>query len=81
MTKKDWSKYLLEHLMQLVFGWPILIFVLTAIILDAAKIITVEKVGYAFFGGTIAQFMNYFFRVSPPSITSNEKENEPKKDN
>ena len=55
-----------KYSMQLIFGLPILLFSLLMIYLDSAKIISVEKFGYAFFGGIISHFLYYFFRKSPP---------------
>ena len=55
-----------KYRMQLIFGLPILIFALVMIALDSAKIVSVEKFGYAFFGGIITWFMTYFFRKKVP---------------
>lgn len=58
MTDKEKIKYLL----QVTFGYPILFFALMMIYMDSAGYINVEKFGYAFFGGIVIYFMNYFFR-------------------
>lgn len=55
--------------MQLIFGVPILAFALVCIILDSLAIMNVEKFGYAFFGGVIVHFLNYFFRKKPEALT------------
>lgn len=55
-----------RNMMQLIFGLPILAFAISSILLDAAGVITVEKMGYAFFGSIISLLLNYFFRKSPP---------------
>jgi len=58
-----------KHMMQLIFGLPILGFAIASIILDSMGIINVEKFGYAFFGGLITLFVNYFFRKNPPEVS------------
>ena len=58
MTSKEKIKYIL----QVLFGYQILSFAMIMIYLDCAGIINVEKFGYAFFGGIVIYFMNYFFR-------------------
>ena len=58
-----------KYRMQLIFGLPVLLWTLVMISLDTAGKIDVEPFGYAFFGGLIALFVNYFFRKSPPSDT------------
>jgi len=55
-----------KYRMQLIFGLPILLFTIACIMLDSAGYIAVDKFGYAFFGGVIAHFLQYFFRKSPP---------------
>ena len=55
-----------RYAMQLIFGLPILIFAISCIALDAANVLDVSEFGYAFFGGLILLFVNYFFRKSPP---------------
>jgi len=54
--------------MQLIFGLPVLIWALAMITADTAGLIDVEPFGYAFFGGLIILFVNYFFRKSPPPV-------------
>lgn len=56
-----------KYRMQLIFGLPILLWVMAMVTLDSARIIDVEKFGYAFFGSIILYFINYFFRKSPPN--------------
>lgn len=51
-----------KYAMQLIFGVPILVFVLVLVSLDAVGIADIGKFGYAFFGGVISHFMTYFFR-------------------
>lgn len=55
-----------KYRMQLLFGFPILIFALVMIALDSAGVVNVEKFGYAFFGGIITHFLTYFFRKKVP---------------
>ena len=55
-----------KYRMQLIFGLPVLIWTMAMITLDSAGFIDVNKFGYAFFGGPVALFINYFFRKSPP---------------
>ena len=55
-----------KYRMQLIFGLPILALAIVCILLDSAGIINIEKFGYAFFGGVIVHFLQYFFRKSPP---------------
>jgi ABC-type uncharacterized transport system permease subunit len=57
-----------RYRMQLIFGLPILLFAMTMIALDVAGVVNVANFGYAFFGGIIALFVNYFFRKSPPEV-------------
>jgi len=52
--------------MQLIFGLPVLLWTMGMITADTVGVIDVEPFGYAFFGGLIALFVNYFFRKSPP---------------
>ena len=61
----NWGKYG----MQLIFGLPVLLWTLTMVYLDTSGRIDVEKFGYAFFGGIIYHFIQYFFRKSPPEVT------------
>lgn len=56
-----------KYRMQLIFGLPVLLWVLAMITLDCLGKIDVEPFGYAFFGGIILYFVNYFFRKSPPN--------------
>lgn len=56
-----------KYRMQLIFGFPILIFTLTMIALDSAGVVNVEKFGYAFFGGIITTFLTYYFRKKVPN--------------
>ena len=55
-----------KYAMQLIFGIPILLFVMVLIYMDVEGYIDVEPFGYAFFGGIIYHFVQYFFRKSPP---------------
>lgn len=64
MTKKN--------LMQLIFGLPILGLSISCILLDSFGTIDVEKFGYAFFGGVIVKFLDYFFRKKPPDEKDND---------
>jgi hypothetical protein len=57
-----------KYAMQLIFGLPILYFSIACVVLDSLEIIDVNKFGYAFIGGLIGSFMQYYFRKSPPSI-------------
>lgn len=56
-----------KYRMQLIFGLPVLLWTMGMITIDALGIIDVEPFGYAFFGGLITLFVNYFFRKSPPA--------------
>jgi hypothetical protein len=56
------AKEKLQYLFQWLFGYPILAFAIAMIILDSAGYVNVEKFGYAFFGGVITYFLQYFFR-------------------
>ncbi len=55
-----------KYRMQMIFGLPILWFAIVMIALDSAGVVNVEKFGYAFFGGVISLFLNYFFRKKVP---------------
>jgi uncharacterized membrane protein len=48
--------------MQLIFGLPILLFALVLVSLDAFGMADIGKFGYAFFGGVISHFLQFFFR-------------------
>lgn len=52
---------------QLLYGYPILWFAITCILLDSARVIDVNKFGYAFFGGILMKFLDYFFRKAVPT--------------
>ncbi len=56
-----------KYRMQLIFGLPVLLWTMAMITLDTLGTIDVEPFGYAFFGGLIALFVNYFFRKNPPA--------------
>lgn len=56
------GKEKIQQIIQLIFGMPLLIFAAGMIYLDTAGYINVEKFGYAFFGGIVLHFLNYFFR-------------------
>jgi hypothetical protein len=58
----------IEHKIQMTYGIPILLFAMILIALDCAKVVNVEKFGYAFFGAIISHFLNYYFRKSPPTV-------------
>lgn len=51
-----------RYKMQLIFGLPILGLAVACILLDSFGTISVEKFGYAFFGGIITHFLYFFFR-------------------
>lgn len=55
-----------KYRMQLMFGLPILWLAIAAILLDSFGIINVEKFGYAFFGGIVIYFQQFFFRKKAP---------------
>lgn len=55
-----------RYRMQLIFGLPILALTIACILLDSAGIITVDRFGYAFFGGIVTHFLYYFFRKATP---------------
>ena len=55
-----------KYAMQLLFGQPILYFALILVALDAPGKLDIGKFGYAFFGGVISHFLQYFFRKTPP---------------
>lgn len=66
-----WGKYR----MQLVFGLPILIFVLVLVSFDAFGKCDIGKFGYAFFGGVISHFLTYFFRKAVQDEATNTSNN------
>ena len=61
-----------KYWMQLIFGVPILVFVLVLVSLDALGLADIGKFGYAFFGGVISHFMTYFFRKKVENEGSNQ---------
>jgi len=69
-----------RYRMQMIFGLPVLIWTMAMITMDTKGWIDVEPFGYAFFGGLIALFVNYFFRKAPPgkeALGEQEKEHQP----
>jgi len=52
---------------RLLFGLPTLFFSFALIILDAARVIDIEKFGYAVIGGWVALLINFYYRKSVPS--------------
>lgn len=52
---------------RFIFGIQTLLFCFALILLDAWKIIDIEKFGYAVVGGWVALIINFYYRKSKPN--------------